>query len=308
MIIVNHKANAYRNAALGFVLLSAIPGTSLLQAQSSTAWQLNSTVNLIDLEKNNGSLIQSGKVIVLGFHADGGGGYLTLGENYPDETKVNSSGAVYTCAAVMVKTTYSWTFAPNVTYLATDQKATLTLGINQGQSCHNRNAGDPSGTFMEIQTQQNATDYEPSQDYASNPEGRYYVSPPSGLKQTNVKTIAITPANSFPTASFYIAIHCDSPVAIDYAYSQVTTTLASDMESWVRSLNDGRFGAAEASTFEMYTDWQPGWVLCELDFAFRDTVTPVFMSYQTSNPSAKYLMYWDPDTQKYTSWVLYNAG
>jgi hypothetical protein len=92
-----------------------------------------------------------------------------------------------------------------------------------------------------------------------------------------------------------------------YAYNKVTTSLADAITAWIQKSKDGRFGAAVAGSFETYPDWQAGWTLCEMKFDFRGKYqTPVYMAFQNNLPNNRWIMYFDPDTGKFTSWLPYN--
>jgi len=277
--------------------MAGILGAAGLHAQSSS-WQLSNPTTQDDEAFHGSDMLTTGQIIILGFSANGASGSLEIGEMYHDEGKVINGKAV-DCPAAMVKTWFSWTFQSNATYLFANQKVNLTLQMQQDSSCHNVNS-----PYMIVAPNGNVTAYGPAE--ANNPENRYYYIAPAGVVQTNVKTIAITPANSFPTASFHIQLHCDNPIDVVYAYNEVATTPATEMVSWASK--DPRFGAAVPGSFEIYPNWQAGWTLDSMVFEYQGgRQVTLFMAYQNSAPLTRWMLYVDPVTGQWTSWIPYNG-
>jgi len=279
-------------------LAVGLAASSLMNAQSTT-WQLSPTQVVSDAYPAGSDALNK-TVTIFSFQADGSGGSLTLHESYPNQTQF-PNGAMYICAAGVVKTTYSWTFSPNASYMTSNQTVNLKVAIAQDKSCHN----DPNHpVYLTIDTVANFNNNQPAQ--AANNEHRYWVTLPAGSQQSDLYPMELLASNSVPTAKFNISIHSDANLSVPYTYSLIAAnTPMSAMEAWVKNLNNAAFGAANSSSFDTSTTWQPGYTLCAMEFAYRTGTTEVYMAYQTANPSVRYICYFDPDNGSYTKWLSF---
>ena len=299
-----------------FLILTGILGAAGLDAQS-ISWQLSTAAPpagafpqpnaagpgpyLKDLESYYGNdLLQTKKMLITSFSANGAGGSVTTYEYYSDATN---------CPAAWVKTLYSWTFSPNVTSVPANEKVTATYAINQPKSCHVHDGvnGFP-GEYASIGAFEGGT-----MSCAAN---CFYAEPRSAHAGTPNLTSRILLANAttgLPTSESTFTLGSDNPFQVVYPYNRVTATSPqSKMASWVTT--QPGFGAVIPNTFESYPHGlanlgipATGWTLYSLVFHYQGGRTVVlWMTYLNSAPNSVYMAYLDPITEKYVGWVLYH--
>jgi hypothetical protein len=257
---------------------------------------------LVDDEAFHGSdLIMTGNMMITNFAANGAQGTLTTLEKYTDSTYYvteNGKTTVANCPAATVKTTYSWTFSPDVAFVVENQNVTLTFAINQPASCHVHNGvnGFP-GQFA------SATVLQAGAMMNSNNWGDFVLGSPAG--NSPFRTLSVVPASGLKAVNFHIQLGSDDTIDVVYPYNQVASTPQAEIASWVTT--QAGFLTAIDSSFEVYSNWQAGWTLYSLTFNYQGgREVPVFMAFENSTPTSRYMLYTDPITGKNVGWVAYN--
>jgi hypothetical protein len=294
------------------LILTGMLGAAGLNAQS---WQLSSAAApagslsvpnaagpgpyLVDDEAFHGSdLIMDGHMLIANFSANGAGGTLTTYENYTDAPyypTVNGKTVVENCPAATVKTVYTWTFATDVAFVVENQKVNVTFApIQQTSSCHNHAVPATMMTMIQAGGMMSSSSWD-----------SYLVKQFAGPTNSPFRTLSVLPASGLPACNFHIQLGSDDAIDVVYPYIQVASTPQTEIASWVTTQTG--FLTAINDSFDVYPNWLAGWTLYKLTFNYEGgREVPVYMAFQNSNPTSRFMLYFDPLTQKNVGWVPYN--